>query len=193
MRNEPKNSRMPGRGLIGQFYAQKKKSFVALSLVAIMIFMWIRLLRSQSPKTAAGSVVTSGAASASKDASDTRIKFITLPSIAGRHDVLHRDFFQMDAGIFSGAKPNIMSFGPAGETVVRIARMLKLDAISMGAEPQAFINDRLLKAGQKIIVREGDKQYECEVTDIQPNVVTVKIEDTEVELKLKENQDFSEQ
>jgi hypothetical protein len=126
-------------------------------------------------------------------ANNTNTTFVKLPSIPGRHDVLHRDVFRMDSDVFGTDRRSDVFVDGTGGTVQRIIGMLRLDAIVMGSEPEAFINDKIVKVGQKVIVRDGNKQYECEVTKIQENVVTVIADGTEVELRLKEQYDFSEQ
>ena len=66
-----------------------------------------------------------------------------------------------------------------------IAQGLRLEAISTGAQAEAFINDKLVKVGQKIVV-EGSRLYECEVKSITENMVIVKYGEAEIELKLKQ-------
>ncbi len=195
MRQNFTNKNGKAGSIMGRFAAQKKKSFVAVALVVVMVFMWVRLLRNKSPRSAQAAVLPSSRSSQTRQAaSDSKVSFIRLPFIAGRHDVLSRDFFQMDSAMFgSREQVNVLSSGSGGGNVRRIAEMLKLDAIVTGDEPEAFINDKLLKVGDKIIVPDGVKKYECEVAVIEENLVIVKVEETEVELRLKDKQDVSEQ
>lgn len=182
------------QGIMVHFYAQKKKSIIAIALISIMIFMWIRLLRSTSAQTADASDITSKKAAKSQKEQEVQITFFELPYVEGRHNVLNRDFFQMNSDVFgAGKQQSILPAEGADETVRRVASMLRLEAIGMDTEPEAFINDRLVKVGQNIIVQDGDKKYECEVAKIGVNFVIVKVENTKVELKLKELQDFPEQ
>lgn len=180
--------------IMSQFAAQKKKSAVAVILIVVMAFMWFKVLKSESPKSTRADVLSSAAGSqAQQSSSELKVSFVKLPFVPGRHDVLSRDFFRMDPAMFGSAEQVNFLPSSGGDNVKRIAEMLRLDAIVTGAEPEAFINDKLLKVGEIIIVPDGVKKYECEVTAIEENLVVVKVEGTEVELKLKDRQDVSEQ
>lgn len=194
MRRNFTNKNGKAGGVMSQFAAQKKKSIVAVALVVVMVFMWVKVLRNKSPQQAGAAVLPPGTSSqAQQNSSDLKVSFIRLPFMPGRHDVLSRDFFQMDSSMFgSSEQVNILSSGGSGGNARRIAEMLRLDAIVMSDEHEAFINDRLLKVGDKIIVPDGENKYECEVSVIEENLVIVKVEETEVELKLKDEQEALE-
>lgn len=193
MRQNFNNNSGKAGGIAGRFAAQKKKSIVAVALVVMMVFMWVRVLKGKSPQAAQGAIMPSSSGStAQQGPADLKILFVELPAVPGRHDVLLRDFFQMDGAMFGSAEHvNILSDEGGQAGVRRIAGMCRLDAIGMGAEPEAFINDRIVKTGDYIIVPDGEKKYECEVIRIEANVVTIKVEDTEVELKLKQPEEDS--
>ncbi|MGD9110052.1 MAG: hypothetical protein PVG93_03840, partial [Phycisphaerales bacterium] len=130
MRRNFTNKNGKAGGVMSQFAAQKKKSIVAVTLVIVMVFMWGKVLRNESPQQAGATVLPSGTSSQSQqNSSELKVSFIRLPFMPGRHDVLSRDFFQMDSSMFgSSEQVNVLSSGGGGDAK-RIAEMLKLDAI----------------------------------------------------------------
>ena len=70
------------------------------------------------------------------------------------------------------------------EITRRVAESLKLDAIVLGENPRAFINDKLLSVGDRLFLRDGTSTYECEVTKIEENAVSIKCGQAEVTLRL---------
>ncbi len=168
--------------LLNQLAAQKKKGVIAAALIVLMIFMWVRLLSDKGPKNVHAAVTGSGLSEA---AQKLKVKFIKLPFVQGRHDVLARDFFKMDGQFFGRSEASIVSIDGGIDGVREVAQGLRLDAISTGTQPEAFINDRLVKVGDTVLV-EGSKTYECEIVSIKENVVLVKYGEAEIELKLKQ-------
>lgn len=168
--------------LLSQFVAQKKKGAIAAALILLMIFMWVKLLANKGPKQVHATVTSSGPNEAVQK---LKVKFIELPFVQGRHDVLARDYFSMDGQFFGRADASIVSTDSAVDGVREVAQALRLDAISTGTQPEAFINDKLVKEGDTILV-EGSKTYECEIVSIEQNVVLVKYDEAEIELKLKQ-------
>ncbi|MHC4104678.1 MAG: hypothetical protein ACYSR9_07050 [Planctomycetota bacterium] len=178
---------------VGRLAAEKKKTVMALCLIALMIFMWVRVLSQKTPEVAAAAP---GQKSIDQDILDSdlalNISFIELPKVAGRNDVLTRDFFaadgwkdflrdQQDVGI---EKVNVVSQGGNEEVVELVAEKLKLEAIGLDGNPQAFINGKLLSVGDKLLVRDGGNKYECEVVEIAENVVVIKCGEAEISLKV---------
>jgi hypothetical protein len=168
--------------LLNQLAAQKKKGVVAAALIVLMVFMWFRLLTDKGPQQVQAAVTGN---SLNEAVQKLKVKFIKLPFIQGRHDVLARDFFKMDSRFFGRADTSIVSTDTAVDGVGEVVQGLRLDAISTGAQPEAFINDRLVKVGDTVLV-EGSKTYECEIVSIKVNSVLVKYGDAEIELKLKQ-------
>jgi hypothetical protein len=173
--------------LVYQLTANKKKSVIAAILLVLMIFMWVRMLGKGGPRSAMAVMgPQAGGADASSPAKNLNVVFVELPYIEGRHDVLVRDFFRMDGQFFGAAEEVSIISADKGKNEAReVAQGLRLDAISTGQRPEAFINDRLVKVGDTIVV-EGSKLYECEVKSIEENSVIVKYGETEIELKLKQ-------
>lgn len=177
------SSNMASR-LFDQFAAEKKKSIMTLCLIGVMAFMWIRVLSKKGPKTAKSSPLTEVTAEENLDP-QVKISFVELPVVDGRNDVLGNDFFVIQPGGFGSGNPeNIISGGDLTGHISAIVGKLMLQAIDMGEQPLAFINDKLLGIGEKLFVRNGNDIFECEVIKIEKKKVIVKCEETEILLKL---------
>lgn len=191
MEQNAKNTVNGANRLVGRLAAEKKKTVTALCLIALMAFMWARLLGKKTPVTAAASQRQENV---DQDVNvELKISFIELPKIPGRNDVLTRDFFAADGWMnFLGneKKPGnkeVIVIGGNEEVVKRwVAENLKLEAIVIGSDgnPQAYINGKLLSVGDKLLVRKGGNQYECEVVGIEENMVVIKCLESEITLKL---------
>jgi len=184
------NVRGDGKGanrVFSRLAAEKKKSIVALCLIALMGFMWVRVLLRKTPESAEASVgqeeVKPGRLGSN---SQLKISFIELPKVAGRNDALTRDFFAADdwQSFMSGGEVNVVSRNGDEEIVKRVAEKLKLEAIGLGENPQAFINDKLLSVGDKLLVAEGADTYECEVVGIEEKMVFIRCGEAEITLRL---------
>ncbi len=193
MRKNLKSSNGPNR-FFSQLAAEKKKSVAALCLVAVMAFMWVRVLIRRTPQAAAATSMTEEMNVEGKSNPESKISFIELPEVAGRNDVITRDFFASDGwqdfvdreveNLVGTEEVNIVSKGGNEEGIRRVAEQLKLEAIVLGKNPQAFINDKLLSVGDKLPVGEEVDRYECEVVEIKRNTVVVRCREAEITLKL---------
>jgi len=184
----------PSNRVMSRLAAEKKKTVMALCLIAVMAFMWLRVFIGKTPQSAEAAPLmvqgTNPNASASK--SESKVSFIELPKIKGRNDALARDFFAADGwrdfmkggeGKTGDREVNVSKDGDR-ELVKRIAEKLKLETIMSGGNPQAFINDKLLSVGDKLLVGDGANTYECEVVGIQENAVFIGCGEAKIELKL---------
>lgn len=180
--------------LVSQLAAEKKKTFIALGLIAVMVFMWVRVL---GKKTAASAQASANLSEAAAEQANTepKISFIELPKVKGRNDTLSRDFFAANNWQgFSGNSGNLTSVEEVGTSkngsegiIRRIAEKLNLEAILSGENPQAFINDKLLSVGGKLFVKDGKNKYECEVVGIEQTRVFIRCGKAKITLKLKES------
>jgi hypothetical protein len=186
-------------GALGRIFSrlamERKKVVLALCLISLMVFMWTKVLLNKKPQSALAILQTEQAAQKPSGA-QLKISFIDLPRVRGRNDVLARDFFNVGNWrdfIRSGEKQNIggiervnvFSNDDSEETARRIADKLKLEAISLGEKPQAFVNNKLLAVGDEFIVSDGvNSTCECEVVKIEENKVTVRCGRIEIWLKL---------
>ncbi len=180
------NVRSDGKGanrVFSRLAAEKKKSIVALCLIALMGFMWVRVLVRKTPKSAKAAV---GQEEVKSNTSELKISFIELPKVAGRNDALTRDFFAANdwQSFMSGGEVNVVSRGGDEEMVKLIAEKLNLEAIVLGKNPQAIINDKLVSVGDKLLVVDGVDTYEFEVVGIEEKTVFIRCGEMEITLEL---------
>jgi hypothetical protein len=169
-------------GLMGRLTAQKKKMAVAVCVILVMVFMWVKVLLPNAPKSAAADVVDD---TVQQSQSKLKIVYVPLPVVKGRNDTLTRDFFTVGNGFIGGGAGVGVISGPGSKTLTRrIAEKLKLDAIVSGENPQAFINDALVSQGDKLVVRDGEREYEFVVVKIGQGTVFIRCQDMEITLKL---------
>lgn len=187
-------SRAESRGrLFGRLTAEKKKTVVAVCLITVMVLMWVRVLGRKGPQRADAAVMAQEV-SDGQTKPELKISFIELPKVEGRNDVLTRDFFAVGnwRDFMKGGEENsggieeisVVSRNGSEETVRQVAEKLKLEAIVLGENPRAFINDKLLSAGDKLSIGNGINTYECEVVEIKENTVLIRCGETEVTLRL---------
>ena len=183
-------------GLIGQLAAEKKKAVAASCLIAVMAIMWVRVLTKQAPEAAGAAFMTEQLNAEGSSNQGLKISFIELPQVAGRNDVITRDFFASKGWRhFEGGKErnlvvieevNVVSKNGNEEVIRKVAEKLKLEAIVvLSNNPRAFINNKVISVGGNVLIRDGVDTYECEVIDIKENIVVIKCRETEVTLKLK--------
>ena len=164
--------------------AEKKKTILASCLIALMAFMWFKVLSKKTPQ-AAKAAITAQKAINNEQKRQLKISFIELPRVKGRNDVLTRDFFAGNEKNLDGVKnTNLISRDGDEEVIERIAEKLKLEAIGLGENSQAFINGKLLSVGDKLLVGDGVNTYECEVVGIEEDTVFVKFGEAEIQLRL---------
>jgi len=190
--NLKNNAQLAGR-LAGRFAAEKKKMVIALGLITLMAFMWIRVLGKKGPQSAEASFMGQMAGT-SKAVSQLKVSFIELPRIKGRHDLLTRDFSVVESwrdfiegpseGSTYDKEVNVVAKKGFEEVAKLVSEKLKLEVIEFGSVPQAFISGKILTKGDKLEVSDGVKKYQCEVLKIEKNAVHLRCGSTEVQLKL---------
>lgn len=183
--------------LIGQLAAEKKKAAAASCLIVVMAIMWAKVLTKQAPEAAVAALTTEQLNEEGSSDQEIKVSFIELPQVAGRNDVITRDFFASDGWRHFGSEKgrnlavieevNIVSKNGNEEVIRKVAEKLKLEAIVvLSNNPRAFINDKVVSVGEKVLIRDGVDTYECEVIkiDIEENKVVIKCREAEVTLKL---------
>jgi hypothetical protein len=194
--------REPNR-FLAHLMMEKKKAVVALCLVTMMVLMWARVLGNRVAQPAQTPVMqANGDHAAAVVGPGRRISLIELPKIKGRHDTLTRDFFESNSwrnfsnagqGHGSGIKEVTVESKDGSEEVARrIAGRLNLQAILSAENPQAFINNKLLPVGDKLVIKEGVDTFECEVTEIQEHKVSMRFQEARITLKLARADEVSE-
>lgn len=191
MRANVRNSDKGAKRFLGQLAAEKKKTVTALGLIAVMALMWIRVLSSKSPEAAEAQSTRGQVEAEDRPNPEPRMFFVRLPKVSGRNDVIARDFFASDGWRhFVGGKGRslagveVVSRSGSEEVVRKVAEKLKLQAIGLGENPRAFINNKMLSAGDKVLIGDGVDKYECEVVQIKENTVVVRYGEAEITLKL---------
>jgi len=200
----PAADKMGKAGSIAGYVAgQRPKVFVAAGLIALMIFMWVRLLTKKGAPgvvNAAGSGQTAVIAGGNTAASQKEIEFIELPEIEGRNDVLNRDFFAARKWDDNNSDPDVENLKRVKElysqteddtessrrkkAVLRLAQELTLEAIVVGRNAEAFIENTLVSVGDKLQVEDKGDLYEFDVVEISDNEVVVMCEGVRVEMKM---------
>jgi hypothetical protein len=178
--------------IFGRLAAEKKKTAIAVCLITVMFFMWVKVLGRKGPQSASAAVVAQEVNEGQVN-SELKISFMELPKVEGRNDVLTRDFFAVSSwrdfmrggeGKSGGEEVSVVSRNGGEETARRVAEKLKLEAIVLGENPRAFINDKLLSVGDKLFVKDGTNTCECEVAKIEENMVFIRCGEAEVTLRL---------
>jgi hypothetical protein len=183
------------KGLFGPLAAEKKKAAAASCLIVVMAIMWVRVLTKQSPEAAVAALTTEQLSEEGSSDQEIKVSFIELPQVAGRNDVITRDFFASDGwrhfddeqgrNLAVIEEVNIVSKNGNEDVIRKVAEKLKLEAIVvLSNNPRAFINDKVVSVGEKVLIRDGVDTYECEVIEIEENMVVIKCREAEVTLKL---------
>lgn len=188
------NNGSEGKRLLVQLAAQKKV-VIAFCLIAVMAFMWVKVLIKKAPQAAQAAPAAKQVEPNGQMNSQLKVSFIDLPEVAGRNDVITRDFFDVDnwqefvgdkeGNRLSGIKDVNVDSGDGSEQVIRkVVEKLKLEAIVLGKKPQIFINGKLLGRGDKLLIGDGAVTYECEVVGIEENAVFMRCGKAQITLKL---------
>ncbi len=180
--------------LFERLAAEKKKSVMAVCLIAMMTLLWVRVLTRQSPQTAESAQIAEQPSLEDQSGRKSKISYTELPRIAGRHDVIARDFFASNGwrnfvggkgrNLASVEEVNIISRDVSEEVIRKVAEKLKLGAVILSDTPLAFINDKVRKVGDVVLINDGADKYECEVVEIKENTVVMKCREAEIRLKL---------
>jgi len=165
-----------------QLVAQKQKTIMASCLILVMLFMWGKVFLKKKPS---GANATGPASIANGDlqSNNNRVVFVELPFVEGRNDHLRRNFFDMNIGEIRKKDTEGHVKISNKDVFNRLKSKLRLSAISMDKNPQAFINGQLLSVGDFVIIRDGDNKYEFEIIKIEEKKVIIKFGNAELVLK----------
>jgi hypothetical protein len=194
MTRDGRNPIGSGQRLLGHVAGDRKKTVLAVGLVVVMAIMWGRVLTGQKPRSTSAAPNQSAAAQGA-DTPAVKLRFVELPKIEGRNDVIRRNFFSADslAGFRRDAtsqsagtdtEVRVASGEKTQEVVARAAQRLRLEAVLGSENPRAFINDRLVGVGDTLSVTDGAATYVFEVLRIQDDSVLVGCSERQVALKL---------
>jgi hypothetical protein len=192
MRPETGKNSNGTKKIINHLAAEKKKTLLAICLVILMAFMWVRVFFRKT--TEVEGAVIAGQTDNKKDSKPAlKISYVELPEVEGRNDVITRNFFNSNGWkSFNGQEKNVVSIeevnvvpGDVMEKVIKkVVQKLKLEAIWIGENPRAYINDKVHSVGDTLLVSDGADKYECEVVAIEDNTVVIRCGNAEVKLKL---------
>ena len=168
--------------------AEKGKLLVAIVLITVMAFMWIKVFSGKSTVTkAAASVVA-----AQQDAAQRTITYVPLPVAAGRNDTLKRNVFDRDGfGGKNSGTGDVAGGGGMGmhkANIAKIAKTIKLNAIITGEKPAAFIDSQLATVGSVLNLRCDGQLYEFVVTKITENTALLSWKDFNITVRMVQPQ-----
>ena len=194
MRQNARDNEGGAARLFSQLAVEKKKGVIALCLIALMAVMWVKVLTKEGPQSAEAGFMMEQTDAEEQLNEALKVSYVELPEVPGRNDMIGRDFFDaadwQDFKLDQETNSTVYEVSAAStdvneEVVARLTGLLKLQAI--GSEPpQAFINDKLLSVGDKMVVGDATETYECEVVEIGKSSVLIRCRDVEMFLKLDE-------
>lgn len=178
------------RFFFGSLAAEKKKGITAVCLLTVMTLMWARVFIGKSPRIAPADqaeqtlIAEQSVPEANSVQPGLSVRFIELPKIEGRNDRIARDFFANKDSVYLAATDTAAGQAIKGKIIKKIESTLKLEAIVIGNSPQAFINNRLFKPGDKIDISDGNVKYECVIEKISEMEVLIDCLGTKIKLKI---------
>jgi hypothetical protein len=193
-RNRKTTRRLAGR-ILDRLALSGRKTAVALGLIGVMAVMWVRVLTGHKPGAAAAADEPTPPVAARPELPPP-IRLMELPRVVGRNDFIYRDFFTMQgracfqpkgSARTPGTDPEVrvIATNHAQEVVHRIASKLKLEAVlHWTVDPQVFLNDQLLRVGDKLTVKDETDSVEFEVLRIYENAVLLGAAGTQVRLQV---------
>lgn len=194
MRQNRNNTADAGNRILGRIVAEKKKTVMAVCLITLMVFMWVRVLIRKEPSSAQAAMTPEQQEQENKSKSALNVSYTELPRIAGRNDMITRNFFVSNGWQdFEGKSRNIVSIEEVNvvpsdgseKTIKKVVEKIKLEAILIGENAKAYINDKVLSVGDRLLISDGTDKYECEVVVIEENSVVIRCGEAEVKLKLR--------
>ncbi len=192
MTQNTKNGSTSARKILDKLAEEKKKSATALCLITVMAVMWIRVFTKKTPQGAEAALGPDQVKTEDAPREEYRVSFVELPKVAGRNDVISRDFFASNGWQRfvdrQGRKPggiDIVSTNGNEEVIRRVAEKLNLEGTIVGGIPQAYINGERLEIGRTLPIRDGADTYDCEVTEIEEYTVVIECKAGKFKLSIK--------
>lgn len=173
-----------------------RKGVIAIGLILVMVFMWVRLLMSgeSGPDKADGGPIPPESLPVAVQ-SATVFSRIELPVIAGRNDDISHEMFTKDGwkGTEDG-KVTVETNNAADlalksqETRIRkLAGSLHLGAIIDGGGAKgykAFIDGELISVGSRLAVRQEGRTYVFTVVNVLKDRVILKWKEFTIAIKM---------
>ena len=187
---------------VGYLARDRKKTVVAIALVAIMGIMWFRVLTGRKPRSAAAAQPSQQAATLQTP--PVKVSFLDLPTIPGRNDCINHDFFTVPNWkrfhkntqvVVPSTDPEVQPIVPDQnqEVIAKVAERLHLEAVLLTDRyPKAFINNDFYIVGGTISLREGKATYVFEVVRIEVDAVLVRCREYQLTLKVAQSNDVKD-
>jgi len=196
MRQKYDSNSRKAAGLYSRVAAEKNKAIIAVSLLAVMVIMWVKVLVGRDPQSAEAAPLAQQAAGGDEKVK-LDVSYVELPVVSGRHDVLARDFFDGEKWrrVVGAARKqrsgdiketDVVSEGSSGKNIEKVLKNLDLQAIWWDEDPQAYINGKLLSIGEELTVPDKKECIRCMLVRIEQKAVLIRCGNIEVTLKLAE-------
>jgi len=185
--------------IINQLAAEKKKVAMALGLVILMTIMWVRVLGKDGPNSANASANVPTVNTKNPEKTVNEMCFVELSIVAGRNDILTKNVFEVKNWheFMTGSNVDLneinkksISDGSENDKIKMVSENLRLDAIELGSNPKAFINGRLLSAGDEFVLRISENVFKCRIKEVAENLVVVNFQGTDISLRLTQKVGF---
>lgn len=177
----------------------RKRTVLAIAMVAVMAVMWIRVLTGRKPQSAAASNPTLPAET--QEETPVQMCFQDLPIIPGRNDCINWDFFTVQDWkrfrknsqvVVTSTDTEVHAVVPdqIQEVVAKVAERLNLEAVLLTKEkPRVFVNNDFFFVGDTISLKEGTDTYAFEVVRIEADAVLVRCRERQLKLKVAQSND----
>ena len=188
--------------LLQRLAVDRKRAILASALLLVMGIMWFRVLTRRGPASARARATTADAGER-LEVGSSHVRYVELPNVPGRNDDIKRDVFSgrewkcfqehvPTSNISTEPEVRFVSSDQAKEVALRrFAQKLKLEAVLWSENPQAFVNDQLVRVGDGITARDGQDTCEFEVLRIFEDSVLIGCNGTQLTLNLVQYLDVS--
>jgi len=183
----------------------QSKVILAVILVGVMAFLWIRVILRQGKPTAATAQTptskTTSIPTSNPSAPTPQLSYSLLPIVPGRQDRLARDIFTSpESSVFPWQQTAKLQAVPdASESVVTVTdpwektvrpMIEKMVVDAIGTDPQgtaqAFLQDRFVIVGDRFPIQKGAQKYELTVKEIHSSAVVLEWQEHEITLHMAE-------
>jgi hypothetical protein len=201
----PINQRNLGRmDLLGRLPTKKTKVIFAVVLMAVMAFMWAKVLLAEKTKKennhAPASLAAQNQSQELEQKPRINVSYVKIPVIPGRNDVFTKDIFTPENwNAFEWDKDDKsenVEISPQNDdgrlvhekNVRQIAESVTVDAISTDqhGRVQAFIRDDVISFGSKLKIEHNGYIYEFIVTEIEQDKVVLGWKNCTVTLQMSQ-------
>ena len=184
---------------------QKKKIIIAVGLMTVMVFMWIRVFMPEKTTSVHGATATTPDSNYEQNNNTAKIKlsYVELPILSGRNDTITRDVFSSEGWSPFGDASSVDDDNSNTNVDIesqnknspekhkanlrQIAEKIKLDAILTTDNKQqasALIEDKLVTVGSEVPIEYNSFKYIFTVTEINKTSVILNWENFNITVKM---------